>query len=73
MTDFTEQWKKGKLEQGWYWVKGYRAESVYAYASEYLNNIYRPKNGEKIIEKLPSYQEYQHLKELLKELLKECQ
>lgn len=67
MTDLTEQWKKGKLEQGWYWVKGYRVESVYAYASEYLNNIYRPKNGEKIIEKLPSYQEYQHLKELLKE------
>lgn len=67
MTDLTEQWKKGELPSGWYWVKGVRAEGIYAYTSEYLNNIDRPADGEKIVEKVPSYEQWQQLKELLKQ------
>ena len=74
MTDLTDKWKKGELPEGWYYVKGNRAESIYAYTAEYLNNMYRPRNGEKIIEQVPSYEEWQakleenaQLKELLKE------
>ena len=81
----TEQWKKGELPNGWYWVNGIRAEGIYAYTAEYLNNMYRPRNGEIIIEQVPSYEEWQasyncmlenevlRLKNAqLKELLKEC-
>lgn len=57
----TEKWHKGELPSGWYWVKGVRAEGIYAYTSEYLNNIDRPADGEKIVEKVPSYEEYQKL------------
>ena len=55
----TEQWKKGELPNGWYWVKGIRSEGIYAYTAEYLNNMYRPRNGEIIIEQVPSYEEWQ--------------
>ena len=72
MTDLTEKWKKGELPAGWYWVEGSRAEGIYAYTAEYLNNMYRPKNDEKIIEQVPNYEivnslikENQQLKELL--------
>ena len=81
----TEQWKKGELPNGWYWVKGIKSEGIYAYTAEYLNNMYRPINGEIIIEQVPSYEEWQasyncmlenevlQLKNAqLKELLKEC-
>ena len=81
----TEQWKKGELPNGWYWVKGIKSEGIYAYTAEYLNNMYRPINGEIIIEQVPSYGEWQasyncmlenevlRLKNAqLKELLKEC-
>ena len=81
----TEQWRKGELPNGWYWVKGIIAEGIYAYTAEYLNNMYRPRNGEIIIEQVPSYEEWQasyncmlenevlRLKNAqLKELLKEC-
>ena len=81
----TEQWKKGELPNGWYWVKGIKSEGIYAYTAEYLNNMYRPINGEIIIEQVPSYEEWQasyncmlenevlRLKNAqLKELLKEC-
>ena len=82
--DLTQQWKKGELPNGWYWVNGIRAEGIYAYTAEYLNNMYRPINGEIIIEQVPSYEEWQASEtsiaynELLeentklKELLKEC-
>ena len=77
MTDLTDKWKKGELPEGWYYVKGNRAEGIYAYTAEYLNNMYRPRNGEKIIEQVPSYEEWQakleenaQLKELLKQVLR---
>ena len=85
MNDLTKDWKDGKLPDGWYWVKGIKAEGIYAYTAEYLNNMYRPRNGEIIIEQVPSYEEWQasyncmlenevlRLKNAqLKELLKEC-
>lgn len=61
----TEQWKKGELPDGWYWVKGVRAEGIYAYTSEYLNNMYRPRNGEMIIEKAPSYEKWEKFRNAL--------
>ena len=71
--DLTQQWKKGELPHGWYWVKGIRAEGIYAYTAEYLNNMYRPRNGEIIIEQVPSYEEWQkHCKTLLKTQEKNC-
>lgn len=63
MTTLTEQWKKGELPDGWYYVKGNRAEGIYAYTAEYLNNMYRPRNGEIIIEQVPSYEQWQEYKE----------
>ena len=69
----TEKWKKGELPNGWYWVKGIKSEGIYAYTAEYLNNMYRPINGEIIIEQVPSYEEWQasekynkHLEEVIK-------
>lgn len=61
MTDLTEQWEKGELPNGWYWVEGSRAEGIYAYTAEYLNNMYRPRNSERIIEPVPSYEEWKEL------------
>ena len=58
MTDLTEQWKKGELPSGWYWVEGCRDKEIYAYTSEYLNHMYRPKNSDRIIEQVPSYKEW---------------
>ena len=69
----TEQWKKGELPNGWYWVKGIRAEGIYAYTAEYLNNMYRPRNGERIIQQIPSYEQWQkHRKTLLKTQENNC-
>ena len=65
--NLTQQWKKGELPNGWYWVKGIRAEGIYAYTAEYLNNMYRPRNGERIIE-----QWQKHRKTLLKTQEKNC-
>ena len=71
--NLTQQWKKGELPNGWYWVKGIRAEGIYAYTAEYLNNMYRPRNGERIIEQVPSYEQWQkHRKTLLKTQEKNC-
>ena len=71
--NLTQQWKKGELPNGWYWVKGIRAEGIYAYTAEYLNNMYRPRNGEIIIEQVPSYEQWQkHRKTLLKTQEKNC-
>ena len=55
----TEKWKQGELPEGWYYVKGSRAEGIYAYTAEYLNNMYRPRNDERIIEQVPSYEQWQ--------------
>lgn len=73
MSDLTKDWKDGKLPAGWYWVKGIKSEGIYAYTAEYLNNMYRPINGERIIEQVPSYEQWQkHRKTLLKTQEKNC-
>lgn len=71
--NLTEQWKKGKLPSGWYWVKGCRDKGIYAYTCEYLNHMYRPNNSDRIIEQVPSYEEWKakleqnaQLKELIR-------
>ena len=69
MTDLTYKWKKGELPAGWYWIKGSRAEGIYAYTAEYLNNMYRPRNGEKIIEQVPSYEELQNINKSVNDLM----
>lgn len=73
MTDLTKDWKDGKLSAGWYWVKGSRTKGICAYTAEYLNNTYRPINGEGIIAPVPTFEEWQasekynkHLEEVIK-------
>lgn len=67
----TEQWKKGELPCGWYWVEGCSDKGIYAYTGEYLNNMYRPINSERIIEKVPSYDEWQASENYI-DYLKQC-
>ena len=67
----TEQWQDGKLPDGWYWVKGIRAEGIYAYTAEYLNNMYRPRNGERIIAPVPTFEEWQASENYI-DYLKQC-
>lgn len=73
MTDLTKDWKDGKLSAGWYWVKGSRTKGICAYTAEYLNNTYRPINGEGIIAPVPTFEEWKasekynkHLEEVIK-------
>lgn len=73
MTDLTQDWKDGKLSAGWYWVQGSRTKGICAYTAEYLNNMYRPSNGERIIAPVPTFEEWQasekynkHLEEKIK-------
>lgn len=61
----TDKWKKGELSSGWYWVEGSRAEGIYAYTAEYLNNMYRPRNSEKIIALVPSYEKWEKFRNAL--------
>lgn len=67
----TEQWKKGELPSGLYWVKGRRTKGIYAYTAEYLNNMYRPRNCERIIEQVPSYEQWQASENYI-DYLKQC-
>lgn len=71
MTDLTDKWKKGELPCGWYWVESSIAEGIYAYTSEYLNNMYRPRNGEKVLVPVPSYDEWQASENYI-DYLKQC-
>lgn len=77
----TEQWRKGELQDGWYWVKKKTCE-------EYIDKVYFwydtfidgdvPLDNDKVVEvlaKVPSYEKWQAKLEEnaeLKELLKEC-
>lgn len=84
----TEQWKKGELESGWYYVKG--ADGLIGMMSDYALyrvNLEHPDNEITLLAKMPTYEEWQQLikfleefnalevakeNEWLKELLKEC-
>lgn len=82
MTDLTEQWKKGELPSGWYYVQ--LQEGVYAdnvksiimdYYTEFCDFMKHPYLIEEVLAPVPSYDEWQAKLEenaQLKELLKEC-
>ena len=64
MTDLTEQWKKGELPEGWYWVKNVTwsecINMLYNWSDTFLDGDV-PVDNDKIIEVLapvPSYEEY---------------
>mgnify|MGYP003420710588 CR=1 FL=1 len=77
MTDLTEQWKKGDLPCGWYYVKDiHNKESLDRYFKETDNFEYLEdwEVGE-VLAPVPSYEQWQAKLEenaKLKELLKEC-
>lgn len=60
--DLTEQWKKGELESGWYYVKG--ADGLIGMMSDYALyrvNLEHPDNEITLLAKMPSYEEYSRL------------
>lgn len=64
----TEQWKKGELEIGCYYIKG--ADGFYGIMSDY--ELYRvklehPDNTISLLAKVPSYEEWQQLHKFLEE------
>lgn len=71
MTDLTEQWKKGELTEGWYWVKNVTwsecINMLYNWSDTFLDGDV-PVDNDKIIEVLapvPSYEEWKDLKSKL--------
>ena len=65
MTDLTEQWKKGELPSGWYYVQ--LQEGVYAdnvksiimdYYTEFCDFMKHPYLIEQVLAPVPSYEEY---------------
>lgn len=86
MTDLTEKWKAGELEDGWYYVQ-YQDNIIdikFAHhhcwgrcANVDIVTVYFDKNHEvkKVLAPVPSYEELQAIKEenaRLKEILKYC-
>lgn len=59
MTDLTEKWKKGELENGFYYVKG--ADCLLGMMSDYALyrvNLEHRDNEIKLLAPVPSYEEY---------------
>lgn len=71
----TEQWKKGELQSGWYWVElkegtfvDGKKSIILDYLFEFTNDFERyPYLVEQVLAPVPSYNEWKQLKELLKE------
>lgn len=58
----TEQWKKGELESGWYYVKG--ADGLIGMMSDYALyrvNLEHPYNEITLLAKMPSYEEWKNV------------
>ena len=58
----TEQWKKGELEAGFYYIKG--ADGLFGIMSDYglyRVNLEHPDNTISLLAKVPSYEEYSRL------------
>lgn len=67
-TTLTEQWKKGELEKGYYYVK--EADGLFGIMSDYglyRVNLEHPDNTISLLAKIPSYEEYQQLHKFLEE------
>lgn len=61
-TTLTEQWRKGELEQGWYYVKG--ADGLIGMMSDYALyrvNLEYPDNEITLLAKMPTYEEWQRI------------
>lgn len=67
MTDLTEQWKKGELPSGWYWVElkegtfvDGKKSIILDYLFEFTNDFERhPYLVEQVLAPVPSYEEWQ--------------
>lgn len=58
----TEQWKKGELESGWYYVKG--ADGLIGMMSDYALyrvNLEYPDNEITLLAKTPTYEEWKNV------------
>jgi hypothetical protein len=76
MTDLTEQWKKGELPEGWYWVDCYSVDGVcmLEYIPQHNGFGYEEKNLiQRVLAPVPSYEEWKasekynkHLEEVIK-------
>ena len=64
----TEQWKKGELEAGFYYIKG--ADGLFGIMSDYglyRVNLEHSDNTISLLAKVPSYEEWQQLHKFLEE------
>lgn len=75
MNDLTEQWKKGELTEGWYWVKNVTwsecINMLYNWSDTFLDGDV-PVDNDKIIEVLapvPSYDELQNMNKAVNECM----
>ena len=67
-TTLAEQWKKGELESGWYYVKG--ADGLIGMMSDYALyrvNLEHPDNEITLLAKMPSYEEWKQLRKWCEE------
>ena len=75
MTDLTEKLKKGELSEGYYYIKTHGETNIDEYVQWYKDNEVPSEksfvnfNVEQVLASVPSYEEYQQLKELLKECI----
>lgn len=61
MTNLTEQWKKGELPEGWYYVKvipDFEYPNDIAFYTGGYFELYSDEDIEQVLSPLPSYQEY---------------
>ena len=76
MTNLTEQWKKGELEQGWYYIECIDLPKRWIDIDYYRNDCYEDEGFckgffdhndwrgiDKVLAPVPSYEEWQELKE----------
>lgn len=75
MTDLTEQWKKGKLPEGHYYVKD-GDNMIAEYLDGYFYNNGEPMTSfsggvDEVLEKVPSYEKWDKLNNTCHELEKE--
>ena len=71
MTDLTEKWKKGELPSGWYYTKLWKGCNV---IDKFIGNQFLRYDDSDIVEVIapvPSYDENQQFKELLRECREE--
>ena len=79
MTDLTEKWKAGELEEGWYYIKYEGNEVGIAFACEWIGRYEYPCVGfefeddiEEVLAPVPSFKELQSLKAQLAEHKEYC-